>query len=196
LSPVDEDLLEDYLDHALMRLVGLAPYRRRAEIRQELREHVDSLIDDGQSVCEALYELGDPWDMGDRLVVEPGHSGYISLSDEIFLVAPIVSALVLGSARPANAAKNAAALCILLAGFCALCAMTTGPREDLLLLALRALVFWTLPAAVCAHFSSLFNRRQRRRRFWRDLRMELVRPSDTASQTSGGTRNETSLHAH
>ena len=238
MSPVDEDLVEDYLDHALMRLVGLAPYRRRSEIRQELRDHLLSLMEDGKSVCEALYELGDPWDMGERLVLEweekaavssaakfsrssfalavvlfgmpfavilhlveearllPGHVGYIPLADELFLVAPFVSGVVLGCARPARAARNAAAICVFLAGFCVFCGLTTGPREDLLSLALQTLAVWSIPAAVCAHLSAMLCRRQRRRRFWRDLRMELIRPSHPASKTNGGTINEASLHPH
>jgi hypothetical protein len=49
--------LEDYLDHVCAPLVGVVPYARRAELRAELREHLEAFV-------ATHEELGSPRDVG------------------------------------------------------------------------------------------------------------------------------------
>lgn len=64
--------VEDFLDHLCVPLVGVVPYERREELRREIREHVLSLIEDGEeqglspaeAVEAALREIGEPTQAG------------------------------------------------------------------------------------------------------------------------------------
>ncbi len=60
--------LGDYLDHVCVPLVGVVPYARRQELRAELAEHLEALIESYQemgsrpewAVVQALQQFGEP----------------------------------------------------------------------------------------------------------------------------------------
>jgi hypothetical protein len=73
-----EAYLEDFLDHLCAPLVGVMPYEQRASLRQEVRCHLECLVeehaDSGRSPEEALTaalrEFGEPWVLGESLLRE------------------------------------------------------------------------------------------------------------------------------
>lgn len=66
------ELVEDYLDHALVELVGVVPYARRQELRRELTDHLQSLADayeelgatPAEAMARALDQFGPPREIG------------------------------------------------------------------------------------------------------------------------------------
>lgn len=70
-SPVSRESeaeLEDYLDHMTAEMVGVVPYRRRQELREEIRSHLRALADafeelgssPAEAVAQALAQFGEP----------------------------------------------------------------------------------------------------------------------------------------
>jgi hypothetical protein len=79
--PLEDALLlervEDYLDHFCAPLIGLVPYRERTAWREEVRLHLDALIEEysqdqapEEATQAALREFGEPWQMGQAFVDE------------------------------------------------------------------------------------------------------------------------------
>src|SRR4051812_32552383 len=74
-GPVEDPLLlergEDYFDHLCGPLVGVVPFRERAAWREEVRFHLDALIEElcrdmteAEATEQALREFGEPWQIG------------------------------------------------------------------------------------------------------------------------------------
>ncbi len=68
-SQADQDArVEDYLDHIYAPMVGRLPYKRRVELRREMRSHISQLVaaheelgsDRGEAVTAALRQFGAP----------------------------------------------------------------------------------------------------------------------------------------
>jgi hypothetical protein len=70
--------IEDFLDHLCAPLVGVIPYRERALLREEARQHLESLIaeyEEQESTLDgaieaAFREFGEPWRSGEELLRE------------------------------------------------------------------------------------------------------------------------------
>jgi hypothetical protein len=70
--------IEDYLDHVCAPLLGVVPYRRRQELRAELRSHLEALVASCEelgstpelAVLTALREFGNPRAIGRRCADE------------------------------------------------------------------------------------------------------------------------------
>jgi hypothetical protein len=71
-----EERLEDYLDHLSAPLLGVLPYRKRQEVRREVRTHLEMLIEEyaaaghspSEAVESALREYGSPVPYGEDMV--------------------------------------------------------------------------------------------------------------------------------
>jgi hypothetical protein len=71
-----EERLEDYLDHLTGPLLGVLPYRKRQEVRREVRSHLEMLIEEyaatglmpSEAVEAALREYGPPVAYGEDMV--------------------------------------------------------------------------------------------------------------------------------
>lgn len=67
-TQIVEKWIEDYLDQIYAPLVGAIPYRKRQEIRREIREHIDQLIiahkelgsDVEEATLASLRQFGEP----------------------------------------------------------------------------------------------------------------------------------------
>jgi hypothetical protein len=70
--------IEDFLDHLCAPLVGVIPYRERALLREEARQHLECLIAEYaeqeatlDGVIEAAFrEFGEPWRSGEEILRE------------------------------------------------------------------------------------------------------------------------------